>query len=66
MEVKFDGAKGTISANAKTFKTGSTGYFGAGKIEINGERYQVSCNVVKIGSKAAAQGSALVDAAERE
>lgn len=40
-----------VSAKGKTFSTGSTGYGYYGKIEIDGERYQVSCNVVKVGSK---------------
>jgi len=32
-------------------KTHSIGYNGVGKIELNGERYQVVINVVKIGHK---------------
>lgn len=42
---------GTIVANPKEFKTGSKGYFGNGKLEINGKRYQVQVQLVEIGSK---------------
>jgi hypothetical protein len=35
----------------KQFKTGSVGYNGFGKAQINGKRYQVNINVVEIGSK---------------
>jgi hypothetical protein len=40
-----------VSAKSKQFSTGSTGYGYYGKVEIDGERYQVSCNIVKVGSK---------------
>lgn len=57
--VKFfiDGNEvGTILLNAKDFKTGSTGFFGQGKIGIGDEAakgYQVQVQMVKIGSKEA-------------
>jgi hypothetical protein len=35
----------------KQFRTGSVGYWAGGKIILDGERYQVSCSIVKIGSK---------------
>jgi hypothetical protein len=35
----------------KNFKTGSRGYFGSGKAEIEGKRYQVQIQLVEIGSK---------------
>jgi hypothetical protein len=40
-----------LSANAKEFKTGSRGFYGQGKIEIDGKRYQVQIQLVEIGSK---------------
>jgi hypothetical protein len=40
-----------LSAAPKTFKTGSIGYYAGGKIVLDGERYQVSVSVVKVGSK---------------
>ncbi len=40
-----------LVANEKTFTSGSRGYFGQGKIEINGRRYQAQVQLVEIGSK---------------
>jgi hypothetical protein len=57
--VKFfvDGNEvGTILLNPKDFKTGSTGYFGNGKISLNDDAtkgYQAQVQLVKIGSKEA-------------
>lgn len=34
----------------KTFKTGSRGYHGQGKLSVNGSRYQVNLLLVEIGS----------------
>lgn len=53
MEIRFAGeAEGLIVANEKTFKTGSRGFYGSGKVQgTDGKRYQVSANVVEIGSK---------------
>ena len=43
-----------LVANAREFKTGSRGFYGSGKVTLaNGKRYQVSVNVVEIGSKPA-------------
>lgn len=42
-----------VTAKRKVFKTGSVGYGHYGKVEIDGERYQVSCNIILIGSKPA-------------
>jgi hypothetical protein len=50
-----------LSALEKTFKTGSRGYFGMGKIEINGKRYQVQVQMVEIGSKPKMEEKALKD-----
>lgn len=42
---------GAITAEEKTFKTGSKGYFGTGKVTLNGKKYQVQTQLVEIGSK---------------
>jgi len=42
---------GKLTANEKVFASGSRGYFGQGKIEIAGKRYQVQVQMVEIGSK---------------
>ena len=42
----------TLVADERQFKTGSRGFYGSGKVTLtNGKRYQVSVNVVEIGSK---------------
>jgi hypothetical protein len=57
--VKFmiDGNEvGSILLNAKDFKTGSTGFYGQGKISLNDDAtkgYQAQVQLVKIGSKEA-------------
>ena len=38
-------------AAARTFSTGSRGYYGSGKVEINGKKYQCSVSLVECGSK---------------
>jgi hypothetical protein len=40
-----------LSVPPKEFKTGSRGFFGATKAEINGKRYQIQIQIVEIGSK---------------
>ena len=40
-----------LVAAPKNFKTGSRGYHGQGKIEIDGKRYQTQVQLVEIGSK---------------
>ncbi len=44
---------GTIKADGKEFKTGSTGFYANGKIKNpkNGSAYQVGTNIILIGSK---------------
>jgi hypothetical protein len=52
LDVAFDGEMGPhILASAKNFKTGSRGFYGHGKIDLDGKRYQVICNVIEVGSK---------------
>jgi len=50
-EDMISGKTSDLVAQPKEFSTGSTGFWAGGKVEIAGERYQVSCNVVLIGSK---------------
>jgi hypothetical protein len=40
-----------LTVPPKEFKTGSRGFFGNGKIELDGKRYQVQIQMVEIGSK---------------
>ncbi len=40
-----------LSVPQKEFKTGSRGFFGSTKAEINGKRYQIQIQIVEIGSK---------------
>jgi len=40
-----------LTVPPKEFKTGSRGFFGNGKIELDGKRYQVQIQLVEIGSK---------------
>jgi len=35
----------------KNFKTGSKGFYGNGKVNLNGGRYQINFMLVEIGSK---------------
>jgi len=42
---------GMLVADVKDFKTGSRGFFGTGKIVIDGKRYQTQVQLVEIGSK---------------
>jgi len=40
-----------LTVTPKEFKTGSKGFYGNTKIEIDGKRYQAQIQVVEIGSK---------------
>ncbi len=42
---------GILTVAPKDFKTGSKGYYGNTKIEIEGKRYQAQVQLVEIGSK---------------
>ncbi len=58
-EIKSDGNMvGALVANAKQFKTGSRGFFGTGKIEMAGKRYQAQIQLVEIGSKTTGESGA--------
>ena len=50
--VEAAGGTATLLAEPRTFKTGSRGFYGQGKVQgTDGRRFQVSVNVVEIGSK---------------
>jgi hypothetical protein len=53
VEIKDSNGKvvGIIVANPKVFSTGSRGFYGNGKVEIDGKRYQCNMQMVEIGSK---------------
>ena len=40
-----------LSAPSRAYKSGADGYYFGGKVTIDGVQYQLSCNVVRIGSK---------------
>lgn len=42
---------GVINTAPKSFKTGSRGEYGNGKVTVDGRRYQASVMLVEIGSK---------------
>lgn len=47
-----DGQKlGMVVANPKNFSTGSRGFYGQTRLEIEGKRYLVTLQAVEIGSK---------------
>jgi hypothetical protein len=41
----------TVQLNPKVFKTQSTGFNGSGKISVGDKKYQISCNIILIGSR---------------
>ena len=49
--IQLCGDKQNFLIDKKDFKTGSKGYFGTGKMVAGGKRYQISIQVVEIGSK---------------
>jgi len=55
LEIKDNNGRvwGTITAAAKTFSSGSVGFYANGKVENpdSNERYQVGGNIILIGSK---------------
>ncbi len=57
IEIKSPDGKsiGLMTASPKDFKTGSKGFYGQGKIEIEGKRYQAQVQLVEIGSKPKAE-----------
>ena len=52
-ELKTDSGQlvAVLTVPPKEFKTGSRGFFGNGKVELDGKRYQVQVQMVEIGSK---------------
>ncbi len=49
--IQLNGDKQNFILDRKDFKTGSKGYYGTGKMVAGGKRYQISIQVVEIGSK---------------
>lgn len=49
--IQLNGDKQNFIIDKKDFKTGSKGYFGTGKMVAGGKKYQISIQVVEIGSK---------------
>lgn len=54
-------AVGVLVLQPKTFSTGKTGYFGQGKIEIEGHRYQCQGQLVEITTKVAVDDTSTGD-----
>ena len=46
---------GIIVLTSKTFRSGSVGYHGQGKLLINGKRHQAQCQAVEIKQQEATQ-----------
>jgi len=42
---------GVLTADPKAFKSGNKGYFGVGKLNANGKRYQAQLQLVEIKPK---------------
>jgi len=51
INIVVDGSTSTVYARAKTFKTGSIGFYVFGKVFVNNEKYQLIGNLVKVHSK---------------
>ncbi len=50
--IEVAGATQIITAESKQFRTGSRGFYGQGKVQAtDGRRFQVTINIVEIGSK---------------
>lgn len=50
--IEVAGTIETIFAAPKQFRTGSSGFYGQGKVKAaDGRRFQVTINIVEIGSK---------------
>jgi len=52
--IQLNGDKQNFILDPKNYSTGSRGYYGTGKMVAAGKKYQISIQVVEIGSKAAA------------
>ncbi len=64
--VEVAGGVATITAEPRTFRSGSRGFFGVAKVRAgDGRRFQVIVNVVEIGSKPAAVGIPAAEEAGR-
>ncbi len=58
-EIKTESGEvvGKLTLKPKQFKTGNTGFFGQGKIQVEGKRYQAQCQAVLIKGQAAEPAS---------
>jgi hypothetical protein len=54
--IQLCGDKQNFILDKKDFKTGSRGYYGTGKMVAGGKKYQISIQVVEIGSKPKPEG----------
>lgn len=54
--VVVNGVQNSVDSKEKTFSTGSRGFWIGGRVQIDGKRYQMSGNLVEIGSKPAGAG----------
>ena len=48
---------GVLVLNTKTFSSGKVGFFGLGKMTIEGQRYQTQAQLVAIAPKVASDGN---------
>lgn len=55
LSVEIGGNQLTLAAAEREFKSGARGFFMGDKLQdpSTGKRYQISCNIVEIGSKPA-------------
>ncbi len=49
--IQLNGAVISVLLEPKQFKTGSTGFYGWGKLQSTDGKYQLAITAVKIGSK---------------
>jgi hypothetical protein len=56
-ELKSEGGQtiAILTVPSKDFKTGSKGFYGMSKAEIDGKKYQIQIQVIEIGSKKQAE-----------
>lgn len=50
-EISIKEIKEEFPLRSKTFSTGSVGFNASGKMQIGDKKYQITVNVVEIGSK---------------
>jgi len=50
-KLEIDGVSTTLEMDEKTFKTGSRGFHGVGKMLVAGRKYQLNILAIEVGSK---------------